>query len=100
MSAIACRILSIAPYRVLPASSGGHWAVVSRHDTLGRFCEDHLVSTQDNGSDLNYSFVLHRVFPAAPRRYFPMAGLRKVRGIALRYDVTHIICEHPYMAPL
>lgn len=100
MSFTYCRILSIAPYRVLPASSGGHWAVVSLHDSLGQLCEDHVVGTVDNGSDTGYSFVLHRIFPAAPRRYLPTAGLRKVRGIAMRYDVTHIICEHPYMAPL
>jgi glycosyltransferase involved in cell wall biosynthesis len=58
------------------------------------------VGTQDNGSDLGFNFVLHRVFPPSMRRYLPWAGLRKVKGIALRYDVSHIICEHPYMAPL
>lgn len=95
-----CRLLSIAPYRVLPATTGGHWAVVNLHDTLGRICEDHVLGTSDNESDLGYSFVLHRIFPAGMRRYLPFYGLRKARGIARRYDITHIICEHPYMAPL
>jgi len=100
MSAKPCRILSIAPYRVLPPTTGGHWAIVSLHDTLGRICEDHLLGTVDNGNDDRYSFILHPIFPASPGRYLPLFGLRKAAGIGRRYDATHIICEHPYMAPL
>jgi glycosyltransferase involved in cell wall biosynthesis len=95
-----CRILSIAPYRVLPPSTGGHWAVVSLHDTLGGICQDHMLGTSDNGSDEPYSFILHKIFPASVRRYLPMYGLRAAAGIGKRYDATHILCEHPYMAPL
>src|SRR6187399_1595759 len=100
MSVPTCRFLSIAPYRVLPPTTGGHWAVVSLHDTLGRLCEDHLLGTVDNGSDDGYSFILHPIFPGSFRRYLPWFGLKRAVGIGRRYDATHIICEHPYMAPL
>lgn len=96
----SCRLLSIAPYPVLPATTGGHWAIVALHQALGKLCQDHLLGTSDNGSADDYSFELHRIFPATPHRYIPAFGLRKAIGIARRYDATHIVCEHPYMAPL
>jgi glycosyltransferase involved in cell wall biosynthesis len=70
------------------------------HDALGKICQDHLLGTADNGDDRDYSFQLHKIFPAHVRRYIPMFGLREAVGIGRRYDVTHIFCDHPYMAPL
>lgn len=94
------RLLSLAPYRVLPATTGGHWGIVSMHDALGQLCQDHVLGTADNGPDEAYAFQMHRVFPATPGRYIPTHGLRAASGIARRYDATHIFCDHPYMAPL
>jgi glycosyltransferase involved in cell wall biosynthesis len=96
----SCRLLSIAPYRVLPATTGGHWGIVAMHDALGRLCQDHLLGTGDNGPADAYAFELHRIFPPSPRRYIPGFGWRRAKGIARRYDATHIFCDHPYMAPL
>jgi glycosyltransferase involved in cell wall biosynthesis len=100
MPSRSCRILTLAPYRILPATTGGHWGIVSMHDALGKLCQDHVLSTVDNGPDENYAFQMHRIFPASPRRYVPTYGLRVASGIAQRYDATHIFCDHPYMAPL
>lgn len=100
MSGRVIRLLSLAPYRVLPATTGGHWGIVSMHDALGRHCQDHLLGVADNGSDEGYAFQLHKVFPASWHRYNPLQNLREAKGIARRYDVTHLFCDHPYMAPL
>src|SRR6478672_6227273 len=100
MTTSACRMLSIAPYRVLPPTTGGHWGIVSMHEALGHLCQDHLLGTSDNGSDTGYSFQLHKIFPPYLRRYLPFYGLREAIAIGKRYDVTHIFCDHPYMAPL
>lgn len=94
------RILTIAPYRILPPSSGGHWSIVSMHDALGRLCQDHVLGTRDNGSDELVSFVMHPFFQTSPNRYVPLYGFKRAVGMARRYDATHIFCEHPYMAPL
>src|ERR1043165_8304437 len=96
----SCRLLSIAPYRVLPATTGGHWAVVSMHDALGQLCQDHVLGTADNGSNEAYGFEMHRIFPSSAKRYVPTYGLHVASGIGRRYDATHVFCDHPYMAPL
>ncbi|MBS1616102.1 MAG: glycosyltransferase family 4 protein [Bacteroidetes bacterium] len=96
----SCRLLSLAPYRVLPATTGGHWGIVHMHDALGRFCQDHVLGTTDNGSSDGFAFELHRIFPPSPFRYRPGFGLQPALGIAHRFDATHIFCDHPYMAPL
>jgi glycosyltransferase involved in cell wall biosynthesis len=92
-------LLSIVPYRVLPASHGGHWGIVSLHDHLGRICADHLVCTNNNSGHADYSFHLHPVLPASPLRYLPYVGLKKMKQIATEQQVRFVFCDHPYMAP-
>ena len=99
MSSRLCSLLSLAPYRILPATTGGHWGIVSMHNALGKLCQDHVAGTTDNGPEDACSFMLHRVFPPSPKRYLPGFGLAALSGIARRYDVTHLFCDHPYMAP-
>jgi glycosyltransferase involved in cell wall biosynthesis len=94
------RLLSLAPYRVLPATTGGHWGIVSMHDALGKLCQDHVLGVMDNGSAESYAFEMHKVFYSSWHRYIPQQGLSVALGIAKRYDATHIFCDHPYMAPL
>lgn len=92
-------ILSIAPYRILPATSGGHLGIVMMHHYLGKLCQDHLVSTIDNGPADNYAFELHKVFPDKAKRYVPLCRYNTMVSIAKKYDASHIYLDHPYMAP-
>jgi len=92
-------ILSIAPYKVLPPTSGGHLGIVTLHHYLGKLCQDHLVSTVDNGPADNYAFDLHKVFPDSAKRYVPLCHYHTLVSIAKKYDVSHIYLDHPYMAP-
>lgn len=100
MNPFPCRVLTIAPYKVLPAVSGGQLSIVLLADALGKFCENHVVGTIDNGPSGQLSFLMHKIFPSSRKRYFPRFGFQKLGSLAQQYDITHIICEHPYMAPL
>ena len=93
-----CSILTLAPYRILPATGGGHAAILQLHHHIGKLCPDHIVSTRDNDNSDAYAFDMHRYFATNPARYLPFAYQRTLKGIALKYDVQSIICEHPYMA--
>jgi len=94
------RLLSIAPYRFLPPSTGGHWAIAGLHEALGRQCEDVLISTQSNQPAKENSFRLYPILPDKASRYLPFAHFPEVKKIAQQTGCTHLLIEHPYMAPL
>lgn len=93
-----CCLLSLVPYSFLPPRSGGQLCITWLHHHLGVVCQDHLAGTTGNESDEAYAFQLHKIFPNQMLRYLPLFGLSRLSGIAKRYDVNAIICEHPYMA--
>jgi glycosyltransferase involved in cell wall biosynthesis len=93
------RLFSIAPYRILPATTGGQWGIVSMHEALGGLCEDHIIGTADNGPETGYPFKVHRVFPVKPVRYLPLYKSKALASLARELGSTHIFCDHPYMAP-
>lgn len=98
MTAHSCKILTIAPYHILPVDSGGRAAIVTLHDAIGKICEDHIVSTTKNKDNTKYSFKLHKLFNDKPNRYIPYNGASTLLNFAKEHNITHIICEHPYMA--
>lgn len=93
-----CHILSIAPYKILPPTSGGHLGIVLVHHYLGKLCQDHVIGTRDNADNHTYAFQLHKLFPADVKRYIPLFKFTEIAGLARKYDITHIYCDHPYMA--
>lgn len=97
MTAGEINILSIAPYVFLPLKNGGHQAIAKLHHHIGLYCNDHIVST-DNNADSGFSFKLHKIFPNKKHRYLPGYGINSMLRIAKEINCTHIICEHPYMA--
>lgn len=94
-----CSILSIAPYRLLPPTSGGKLAIVKLHNHIGKLCPDYIVSTTDNDTDTHYAFDMQPILPNSILRYVPFYNYTSILGLARRFDCTSIICEHPYMAP-
>lgn len=92
-------LLSLAPYRLIPAQSGGQLGILLPHHYLGKRCPNQLVGTVDNGPASSYAFHLHPIFPAHPQRYIPFLFTKELESLIRRYEVTHIYCDHPYMAP-
>lgn len=94
-----CTIISLVPYRILPATSGGHLSITMLHHYMGLHCDVHILSTADNDAQHKYSFKVHRIFPRAIKRYLPNYGLRTMEKLGKDLQAQYIICEHPYMAP-
>lgn len=92
-------LLSLAPYRILPAQSGGQLGIILPHHYLGKLCPNQVVSTVDNGPSSAYAFNLHPLLPAHPRRYLPFLYYPEIESLVKRYDISHIYCDHPYLAP-
>ncbi|RYE24995.1 MAG: glycosyltransferase [Sphingobacteriales bacterium] len=95
-----CSILCIAPYRMIPFTSGGPIGILQLHHYISKICPDHIVGTENNENSDKYAFDLHRVLPNATTRYVPFVTFKTILNIARRFDSTAIICEHPYMAPV
>ena len=93
------KLLSIAPYRFLPPATGGHLGIAMMHQYLGKACEDHVVSTTNNGPAVDWNFQLHSVFNSQPSRYIPFANISALVCLGRQHRCQAIWCEHPYMAP-
>jgi glycosyltransferase involved in cell wall biosynthesis len=97
MSISNIRLLSIVPYKVIPANNGGRVCIVKTHHYLAQRCTDHIVTTENNEEN-TYAFEMHKIFPDKTYRYLPGYAKKKMLDIAKENKCTHIICEHPYMA--
>lgn len=98
MKSANCSILTLTPYRVLPAKTGGQISIVQFHHYLGLHCPNHMVSTKDNEDADKYAFELHKVFASSPTRYLPLNQYQKIVNLGKVYDSTAVFCDHPYMA--
>jgi glycosyltransferase involved in cell wall biosynthesis len=99
MDVVQLKVFTLAPYRILPANTGGQLSIACMHDAIGRLCETHVISTANNAQQHNYAFTLHPLLSEKPIHYAPFYKLNKLTKLARRVSATHIICEHPYMAP-
>ena len=93
-----CSILSIVPYRIIPTVNGGQVSILNMHHHMGKLISDHVVTTEDTGSSDAYAFDMHRALPCNATRYVPFAFQKIMVSLAKQYDVTAIMCDHPYMA--
>ena len=96
---MAFTLLSIAPYRILPPTTGGHLGIAMMHQYLGLACEDHLAGTADNEATSDWNFHFHPVFPPKPSRYIPFANTTALTKLGKNVGADAVWCEHPYMAP-
>lgn len=90
-------ILSIVPYSILPAQSGGKLTIRELHHYLGKICIDNLAGTTDNEDNTKYSFRLHKILPASKLRYLPYNGTDKLYKLAKQNNVQYVHTEHHYM---
>lgn len=90
-------ILSIVPYSILPAQSGGKLTIRELHNYLGKICIDNVAGTEDNEDNTQYSFRLHKVLPASKLRYLPYSNTGKLFKLAKENNVRYVHTEHHYM---
>lgn len=94
-------IFSIAPYKFLPPTTGGHWGIVNSDKVLSVYNEVHTITT-DNNVFLPeaYPFRVHGILGRSKLRYLPCNYYRKTYRLARQLEPRYIICHHPYLFPL
>ncbi len=90
-------LLSLAPYRFLPATNGGHQCQLQLHRSLALFCDDQVVGTQNN-NPAGEPFAFHPLFAAGPVHYLPFQYDGALVKLGKEKGVGAVLCEHPYMA--
>jgi len=90
------RVVSIIPYKILPARLGGEKGIALFNEYVGQLIPITAISTQNNevSAAKNYR-VLNRLSNSRIR-YFNIFLYFTVRKLIRRQKATHLLIEHPY----
>src|SRR5690606_26554600 len=90
------KVLSIAPYTFLPATSGGRRGIYFFSQHLGSKIRLVCISTKENALSLNgsrLSFTLLPIFGSSFLRYFNLFYYFKIRSVIKKYHLEAVILE-------
>ena len=90
-------LLSLTPYKFLPATNGGHLGLALVHRSLAKYCADQVVGTENN-KPAGEPFTFHPMFAAGPSHYLPLQYDRALVKLGKEKGIGAVLCEHPYMA--
>ncbi len=92
------KVLAIAPYRFLPARSGGHRYIEGWYNALAQQTQLTVISTADNTPDPNGAY---RVLPLLSNSFFRYGDLTlraTILDLIQRNQYNLVVWEHPYFA--
>ena len=90
------RIVSLVPYKILPAHTGGQRGIAIFNQHLGREVNLTCVSVKSNDTDLATTYKLLPLLSDSPLRYINIFSFFSLRKIIKQTKATSIIVEHPY----
>src|SRR5919112_1730762 len=90
------KILSIAPYRFLPAENGGQKAILSFYENLTKKFSLYCICTRDNNIVTEYPFKLIPILSPSTSRYVNFFLLFSVGKLVRDIKVDCVETEHPY----
>lgn len=89
-------IVSIIPYKVLPARLGGEKGIALFNEYLGRLIPITGISTKNNDVTAAKNYTVLNILSNSRTRYANIFLFFTVRKIILRRRSTHLLIEHPY----
>jgi glycosyltransferase involved in cell wall biosynthesis len=92
------RVLSIIPYKILPAKLGGEYGFSVFNEYLAKQVDLIGVTTKNNDPSLAKGYSLLNILSDNRSRYGNFSLVRKVAQIITSGNITHLITEHPYYA--
>jgi polysaccharide biosynthesis protein PslH len=90
------RILSIIPYKILPAKLGGEKGIALFNEYLARKVQLTGITTQNNDPALAKGYVLLNFLSDNRSRYANVFLFSAMKKIIQEKKITHLITEHPY----
>jgi glycosyltransferase involved in cell wall biosynthesis len=92
------RILSIIPYKILPAQLGGEKGIAVFNEYLANKTDLIGISTANNDPSLAKGYRLLNFLSNNRSRYLNMFLFITLKKIIRENKITHLITEHPYYA--
>lgn len=90
------KILSIVWYKVLPPLFGGQKGIALFNQYLSRHTEIVCLCSSDNEVSPDTGYRILPLLPTGKKQFADPFCHKKIRSIAQREKVSHIIVEHPY----
>jgi len=90
------RILSIIPYKILPANLGGEKGIAVFNEYLAKKVHLTGVTTKNNDPALAKGYTLLNILSDNRSRYGNVFLLNRIKTIIREEKITHLITEHPY----
>ncbi len=90
------KILSIVPYRVLPAKLGGEKGIALFNEYLGKKIDLIAVTTQNNDPQYAKNYRVLNVLSNSRWRYANFFLYFRFRKLIRQQHISHLIIEHPY----
>jgi polysaccharide biosynthesis protein PslH len=90
------RILSIIPYKILPAKLGGEKGIAVFNEYLAKKVELTGVTTRNNDPLLAKGYTLLNFLSDNKSRYGNIFLFNNLKRLILQKRITHLITEHPY----
>lgn len=89
-------IISIVPYKILPAKLGGEKGIALFNEYLGKELSVTAISTQNNESRLAQNYQLLPWLSNSRLRYLNPLLFFRIRKLLKARKATHLLIEHPY----
>ncbi|HUQ66158.1 MAG TPA: glycosyltransferase family 4 protein [Flavitalea sp.] len=96
MHSLRFRILSIIPYKILPAKLGGEKGIAVFNEYLAKNADLIGISTINNDPALAKGYRLLNILSNNRSRYMNLFLITHIKKIIRKQNVTHLITEHPY----
>ena len=92
------RILTIVPYRYLPAKLGGEKCINFFNQYLGEKVPVVAVATKGNETRTVINYKVIKIFSESRARYIDPLLYFRLKKIIKENSITHVMLEHPYYA--
>jgi polysaccharide biosynthesis protein PslH len=90
------KVLSLVPYKFLPAKMGGQKNIDIFARYLSKLVPLLIVSTKSDLPDANLPYQLIQLFEKKQVRYIGFWHFFSLKKIIMQNNITHVMIEHPY----
>jgi len=90
------KVLSLVPYTIFPARTGGQKGIALFNKYFAQHCDMICVTVKSNGAGPGEGYLVLNIIGNSRFRYINPLYIFTLRRIIRRYGITHLVLEHPY----